>query len=384
MHRRSSGAFRGIRVSLCALGCLALGACSLVSFKSPERPLSERDLNARILTRELAAQFVSGVAHTAQDIAASETDPKVLDDTLRWELAAIVQSRRAATRMTPMMSLLDSWALAAQMQAFMDGGAGAALFGAHQRAVREVSTAYAEDTEAVAKRLLDAHEFGAYQQFVAEYARAHPLQDLTFTRASVLEAWTRENGADASLLASLGTIPQAMADVADRIEIYSDTEPREVMLRTQLALRGAGYSGSDVQASLKQLDERLAHLTAVAETSPQLLHEAEQQVRESLGEVLDRFDASSRNASATLRTERAALFAEIEIERKALVAAADTERQALTADAGRIANQLVKSSGDEVARVTREGLLLLTLLAAVVLGLPFAAGYLAGRARRSA
>jgi hypothetical protein len=42
----------------------------------------------------------------------------------------------------------------------------------------------------------------------------------------------------------------------------------------------------------------------------------------------------------------------------------------------------VKSSGDEVARVTREALLLLVLLAVVVLALPFAAGYAVGRSRR--
>ena len=55
-----------------ALGCAAvllLGAagCSLISVKSPERPLSVRDLNARILTRELSSQFVAAVARCAGD-----------------------------------------------------------------------------------------------------------------------------------------------------------------------------------------------------------------------------------------------------------------------------------------------------------------------------
>src|SRR6478609_6701113 len=88
--------------------CLVLAGCSLVSLKSPERPLSQRDLDAH-------------------------------DNALRWQLAAVAESRRAATRITPMLSLVDSWALGVQMQAFVgEGGAGAALFGNHQQAVRDI------------------------------------------------------------------------------------------------------------------------------------------------------------------------------------------------------------------------------------------------------
>src|ERR1700719_2305105 len=107
----------------CTTTLLAMTGCSLLSFKSPERPLSARDLNARILTRELSSEFVVAVARCADDIAASEDDPAVLDNTLRWEIAAVGESRRAATRMAPMMSLLDTWAFAAQMQAFAAEGA---------------------------------------------------------------------------------------------------------------------------------------------------------------------------------------------------------------------------------------------------------------------
>jgi hypothetical protein len=79
-----------------------------------------------------------------------------------------------------------------------------------------------------------------------------------------------------------------------------------------------------------------------------------------------------------VHAERTALFVDLQAERTAV----DVQRRALAADAARIADQVVKSSGDEVARVTRQALLLLVLLAVVVLGLPFVAGYAVGRARR--
>jgi hypothetical protein len=42
---------------------------------------------------------------------------------------------------------------------------------------------------------------------------------------------------------------------------------------------------------------------------------------------------------------------------------------------------VVKSAGEQARSLAREVLLLLIVLAIVVLGLPFAAGYLVGRAR---
>ncbi len=375
--------YPGARILACSALSLALTSCSLVSLKSPERPLSPRDLNARILTRELSAQFVTTVSRCADDIAATEHDPGVLDNTLRWEIAAVGESRRAATRVVPMMSLLDTWALAAQMQAFTaEGARGGALFGAHQQAVRDVSGNYAVDAQALARRLLAPHDFATYQTFVEKYVREHPLADLTFARASILELWSRAQGADTRLVDSLGTIPEALADAADRLEIYGDTVPSQVMHQTQLALRESGYTRGDVRAAIGELNERLERLTAVAESTPGLVRGAEAEVRQSLRDVLDRIDASSRAADAALHTERVALFADLHTERAAVLAELDVERKALAEDAARISSRVVKDAGAQLRELAAEVLLLLVVLAVVVLGLPFAAGYLLGRARR--
>ncbi len=368
---------------LCAALSGVLASCSLISLKSPERPLSPRDLNARILTRELSAQFVTSVSRCADDIAASEHDPAVLDNTLRWEIAAVGESRRAATRLVPMMSLLDTWALAVQMQAFTARGApGGALFGAHQQAVRDVSGNYAAAAQALARRLLAPHDFAAYQTFVGKYVREHPLADLTFARPSIVELWSGEQNGDTRLVDSLGTIPEALADAADRMEIYGDTVPSQLMHRTELALRESGYTRGDVQAAIRQLNERLARLSAVAESTPELVHDAEARVQQSLREVLDRLDASSRNAEQALHAERVALFADLQSERSAVMAQLDVERKALAEDAARISGRVVKDTGAQLRELAAEVLLLLIVLAVVVLGLPFAAGYLLGRARQ--
>ena len=388
MHVRLSCCPPGFADVICAVACAVIltgiSGCSLLSVKSPERPLSNRDLNARLLTRELSSQFVTAVQLCADDIARTEKDPAVLQNALRWEIAAVTDSRRAAMQTAPLLSLLDSWAFAVQMAAFTDAGApGGDLFGGHQECVHNVSDGYAAGTEDLAHRLLSSKEFAQYRDFVASYAGEHPLQDLKLARASVVELWSRQQGADVKLIDSVGTIPEALTDVADRLQVYGDTVPSQVMWRTQLALRESGYSGNDVHTALKELDSRLAAMTAVADSSPERLHEAVAELRSSLLEVISRLDAAAVATLSRVGTERVALIGDIRTERAASLEALDVERKAVAVDAARIARDIVTTSGDQARRLAREVIALLIVLAVLVMSLPFIAGYLVARARHA-
>ena len=162
--RRSSLRAR-LFAAAAVLACVA--GCSLISLKSPERPLSSRDLNARILTREFSYHFIGVVAQCADDIAANDSDPEVLANALRWKIGAAAESQRAATRLAPMMALLDTWALASQMQQFLSPGrAGGTLFGSRQEAALTVASELDEGAQDLARRLIAPGELGQYQQFV--------------------------------------------------------------------------------------------------------------------------------------------------------------------------------------------------------------------------
>jgi DNA-binding transcriptional MerR regulator len=382
--RSPDSAASSVRARLFAAAAvlLCVAGCSLISVKSPERPLSSRDLNARILTREFSYHFIAVVEQCADDIAANDSDPEVLANALRWKIGAAAESQRAATRLAPMMALLDTWALASQMQQLLSpGGAGGALFGSHQEVALTAASELDEGAQNLARRLIAPGEFAQYQQFVATYTREHPLRNLQFVRASVVELWSQRSGAGTRLVDSIGTIPEAMEDVSERTRIASEALTLQTIWRTELALRESGFSQSEIRAALRQLDERLAKVSAAAESAPQLVQEAVADVRQSLINVLHRVDASAASILETLRSERAALSADVRTEREAVVMAADAERKAIAQDAARIADQIVKSSGEQARSLAREVLLLLIVLAVVVLGLPFAAGYLVGRAR---
>ncbi|HEY4212517.1 MAG TPA: hypothetical protein VGM84_13640 [Steroidobacteraceae bacterium] len=304
---------------------------------------------------------------------------------LRWKIAASAESQRAATRTAPMMSLLDTWALAAQMRAFLSpGNAGGAVFSTQQKRAVAVATDLDEAAAALARRLISPDELPRYERFIEMYTREHPVENLDLVRAPVVELWSQQAGTHIQLIDSMGTIPEAMADISERLQIYNDTLPSQTVWKTQLALRESGYSGTDFRSALTQLDERLTQISTAADTAPGVVHGAITDVRQSALEMLDRLDASSARLTQALGTERAALAADVSTERKALLSAADDERKAITQDAARISDQVVKSSGMEMRHLAREALLLLIVLTIVVLGLPFAAGYLLGRARHRA
>src|SRR5215472_10616003 len=320
---------------LCLLASLA--GCSFGLLSSPERPLSKKDMTARALTRDVTTRFRETTARSTDNILRSETDPAVINNTLRWEVGVIVTSRDAETQLAPMMALLDTWALALQLQAFVaEDGPGGALFGTHQAAVREITANYADDVQRLAHSLLSSKEFTNYQSFISDYVHAHPLQDLRFARVSVLGEWARVKGTESSLLDEVGTIPQALANTTQLVQIYGDTVPLQSMRRTQLAMRESGYTPEEMRAALARLDARLERLTAVAESSPELVRGAEEEVRESLREIMNRLDASVTASAAAFHSEREALFADLHEEREALTAAVDVQRKALTADAGRM------------------------------------------------
>ena len=371
-----------VRLTVVTLGCACLASCSLLSIKSPERPLSTRDLNTRVLTRQLSQDLVAAVASCADDIAAAEPGTPSERAALRWKLIATAQSERAALQLAPLMALLDTWTFTVDMQQFLSPGApGGALFGAGQPRALAVATQYADAAQALARKLLKPGEFAAFQEFVGDYTREYPFADLKFVRPSVVQLWVEKGGADAPLMDSLGTIPEALADTSDRAQVLSETLPSEALWRAELALQDAGVSGSDLRGALQRLDERLERMSMAAENAPELMHDSVAEVRRSLLEVISRLDASSAATLQTVRAERLALSATLSAERAAVLTAADEERKALALDAGGLARQVVSDSGAQARLLLREATLLVILLALVLLGLPFAAGYFVGRAR---
>ena len=325
------------RAAACTVLLAGIASCSLISIKSPEKPLSPRDLNARLLTHEYSAHFIGAVEQSADQIAAASADPAVRMNALRWKIAASAKSERAASQVVPMMGLLDTWALSVQMQQYLAEGAGRAVFAAQQPLAVSLAEQLAAQAQDLARRLTTADEFDHDRRFVNDYARAHPIESLQFARASIMDLWAQDSGVQVGLVDTLGTVPEALANAGDLVRMYGDTGPSQMTWNAQLAVLESGLSARDLQAGLQRLDEHLAALSGVAEQSPAL-------VRSVVRDVDTRFNASFAEMIGALHTEGRTLSGSMSSERQATMQALDLERAAVSADAAHIASQVIAGS----------------------------------------
>lgn len=366
---------------LCAALMPGLAGCSLFSLRLPDKPLPQRELNARMLTREFATSFAVRVEVAADGIAARSADPTTQLNTLRWKLGASKASVHAATQMAPMMALLDTWTFSEQMRQFFDTGAGAQLFGEDQSIARATAEALAADAQKLARGVSSDAELTRYRDFVERYAHEHPLADLGFARTSVVDQWAAETNQHASLVETVGSVSQSMSDVSERMRMFGEQAPSQAVWEARLAMTDAGFGGADLSRALARADESLDRLSRVAESSPEQLHAAIADLRASMLVVSDRFDESWAQMMGTVQHEREELAANIREQREAAVLAFDSQRVALAKDAVLVTDRAIASGGAQVRALARDLMIYGTLLYVVILGAPFVAGYFVGRLR---
>jgi hypothetical protein len=340
-------------------------------------------LNARLLTREYSDRFQKVVAGTADDIATGSSEQDVQLAALRWKIGAASASRHAATQLSPMMGLLDTWALSAQMQAFLADGAGSQVFGPQQEAARLTAAQLLQDIVAIARQLDTADEFSKYQQFVTDYVQAAPLTSLAFVRDSVVDRWTASTGQRATLISTVGTVPEVMSDFADRLRLYGDELPSGTLWQTQLALREAGYGTLQWRQAIGRMNDSLGDIGNLANQSPELLRGSVNDLRDIMYGAEGRLDHSWMQMMRATDAEREAFAHDVGQERVSIAAAVDLQRAALTQDAERIIDRVTDTAWRQLHRLVGEIALAALALIAVLLGLPFAAGYFVGRARAS-
>ena len=380
MHRTSPGHLRRRLLRAPVVLTLLLSGCSLLSIKTPEVPLTATEQQARLLTRDYAAHFSGAMTHLIDDAVSRSSDPGVRAQAVRLKLGLVTQSTRAATGLSPIGSLLDTWAFAIQIRDFLVSGAGSDLFDGNQGDVRQGAVQLAGEADLMAKKAAGP-DYARYQAFVSQYAFRHPLEDADCERPSVLSTWVVEESGQAPLRAE-GTVAQALGDFSDRLRIYGEQVPAMGLWQAERSLDRAGIDAASYRAAFRSIDAQLARISTLAETSPALVHEAIADLRSSLNESSDRLDTAWMEMLRTLHAEREALAANIASERENVTATVDVERARISADAAQIAARAVDTSWNELRKLVREALLLLILLSMVLLGLPFAAGYLVGRRRR--
>lgn len=374
-----------------AVVAIVLSGCSLVTVKTGIVPLTDKEIETRVVTRDYALRFAQTVNVAAIEIDARSDVAAVELDALRWRLGAISSSRQAAVQTAPSLALLDTWALAEQQkQYFGPGGEGEALFGDQHHLATEAAESLVAQIELIARSLLERDDYTHYSEVVRAYAAENPIRSLRFDRSSVLATWTEMSPNEKSLVTAVGTSPQVVNDLTDRFRIFGEELPDQVAVRTRLQMREAGLEPRDLKESVERLKNDLDRLAAVAETSPELVRQAVAGLREEFDPTLDQLQSRMVEAMNRLSQERAAMAKDLDAlrvglaesvahEREEISVVVASERAAMMSDARVIANDVTERSWKQLRAMVREVGFILIVLAIVVLGLPFAGGYLLGK-----
>ena len=168
------------------LACFVLTGCSLLTIKSPEIPLTAREQEARLLTRDYAAHFATTTSHLIDDASRGNTNPAIRLQALRLKLGAVTEITRASTGLSPMGSLLDTWAFSLQFRDFLTHRCGRAeILGGAQLEVNAAARRSSVDEADALARKVSGSDYSRYRAFLSGYVEHNLLQNADLVRPSV-------------------------------------------------------------------------------------------------------------------------------------------------------------------------------------------------------
>ncbi|MBY5980422.1 chemotaxis protein [Ferrimonas balearica] len=371
---------------------LASAGCSLLQIKleSGIEPLPQEQLNMRVFSRDFSNVFYSGVENAADRIVALERDAAaqanrpvdimIESRALMWKIGAEQALQRSIFQASPIASMVDTWALTAQMAAFFDHGAGAELFGPYQAIAVQTSQALAREFEATAKGFLSRADYQSHQAFIQDYVVANPIVDLTFARLSAFQGWLDFRGiSELEAVTTFGTVPEVMSDISDRMAMMSEQTPKILGWKAQLYALHANLNADELQRTLADISETSRQFQQLMAQSPEMMRTLAVDMNQELAPLLERLSEVTDDKLAQLSAERQALVLMVRAERQALEEMVTRERMAAAADLDVIAQQAVEKVFEQIGVTLKSLILYFVLFVLVIFFAPLGLGVWLGK-----
>lgn len=359
----SRGAW-GLAVVLTALST----ACATVK---PRSPLFERvgrsDLSVgalRIRVRDMARRFPAVLETAADEIAARSDEEEMRRAMLEFKSNAVPAMQGALLQPDPVASLVDAWALLAQLEEALPRRAAHAppeLVAHARQSLEGLET----EVEALWRELSGNEDVSQAHERVHAWAADHPLTGPLITRDSTVPVLASLT--DISRVSPLGAAAALMEDTRDiaaRVDLYAASLPRQARWQAELLMDDAA-SAPPLQSAVDDLGRTvdiLDRMGGLAERMPALV------ARERVA-VLDGLDRSRLSLQEFASGERKALMTDVGHEREAALAALHTERVEALQQLDAIGDRWVDHAFDRTDRlVDRVFRWLLVLTGLLVLG----------------
>ncbi|WP_455287464.1 chemotaxis protein [Vibrio parahaemolyticus] len=359
-----------------------LSGCSLLEVKidSQTVPLTKQELNMRILTREYALQFFAQVEQAA-DVLQEQYDPndKVNQSyVLLWKINAEEGLQAAAYQVSPMAALIDTWVFTHQMNQFYATGAGRDIFATDE--AKQVSAHLANEVDQLAQSLLKKEVYDKTKLFVADFVRQYPFADLSMIRTPAYRAWLEANQiSEEDAVTTLGTMPEALGDVSDRLSLVSEQTPKIMTWKAQLLALNSSASIEKVNAALNSLQVTADSMRDFIDNNPEYMRYLAEQMAVELQPLVDDIDQKTEARLSQLGEERQALEDMVARERQEIALIITHEREKFTQDMDRVSQEVVNLAMTKLIELVKSTIVYFILFIAAIFFAPLGLGYVLGK-----
>ncbi len=359
-----------------------LSGCSLLEVKidSQTVPLTKQELNMRILTREYALQFFAQVEQAA-DVLQEQYDPndKVNQSyVLLWKINAEEGLQAAAYQVSPMAALIDTWVFTHQMNQFYATGAGRDIFATDE--AKQVSAHLAHEVDQLAQSLLKKEVYDKTKLFVADFVRQYPFADLNMIRTPAYRAWLEANQiSEEDAVTTLGTMPEALGDVSDRLSLVSEQTPKIMTWKAQLLALNSSASIEKVNAALNSLQVTADSMRDFIDNNPEYMRYLAEQMAVELQPLVDDIDQKTEARLSQLGEERQALEEMVARERQEIALIITHEREKFAQDMDRVSQEVVNLAMTKLIELVKSTIVYFILFIAAIFFAPLGLGYVLGK-----
>ncbi|MDZ5177464.1 chemotaxis protein [Vibrio parahaemolyticus] len=359
-----------------------LSGCSLLEVKiaSQTVPLTKQELNMRILTREYALQFFAQVEQAA-DVLQEQYDPndKVNQSyVLLWKINAEEGLQAAAYQVSPMAALIDTWVFTHQMNQFYATGAGRDIFATDE--AKQVSAHLANEVEQLAQSLLKKEVYDKTKLFVADFVKQYPFADLSMIRTPAYRAWLEANQiSEEDAVTTLGTMPEALGDVSDRLSLVSEQTPKIMTWKAQLLALNSSASIEKVNAALNSLQVTADSMRDFIDNNPEYMRYLAEQMAVELQPLVEDIDQKTEARLSQLGEERQALEDMVARERQEIALIITHEREKFAQDMDRVSQEVVNLAMTKLIELVKSTIVYFILFIAAIFFAPLGLGYVLGK-----
>ncbi|EGR2045054.1 TPA: chemotaxis protein [Vibrio parahaemolyticus] len=359
-----------------------LSGCSLLEVKidSQTVPLTKQELNMRILTREYALQFFAQVEQAA-DVLQEQYDPndKVNQSyVLLWKINAEEGLQAAAYQVSPMAALIDTWVFTHQMNQFYATGAGRDIFATDE--AKQVSAHLANEVDQLAQSLLKKEVYDKTKLFVADFVKQYPFADLSMIRTPAYRAWLEANQiSEEDAVTTLGTMPEALGDVSDRLSLVSEQTPKIMTWKAQLLALNSSASIEKVNAALNSLQVAADSMRDFIDNNPEYMRYLAEQMAVELQPLVDDIDQKTQERLSQLGEERQALEEMVARERQEIALIITHEREKFAQDMDRVSQEVVNLAMTKLIELVKSTIVYFILFIAAIFFAPLGLGYVLGK-----